>query len=178
MLLMSLIIAVLALGANGRAGREAGVTRARSWSAVAAQATDDSGSVDDTLFVLGGIRLDADSGSVRARLGKPRRRSVSDEREGLGYVFTTWTYPHLEVTFADDKVAYVTCSSGDCSLPFGIRLGTTRVEVERLLGSPITPSAVDRPGVAKYVGRRTDCGITIEYVADRVKILKLWCDYT
>ncbi|HWO88021.1 MAG TPA: hypothetical protein VNL98_02605 [Gemmatimonadales bacterium] len=132
----------------------------------------------DSLFVLAGVWLGADSAAVRRLLGTPAGITTDAATETLGYTFTTWTYPELTVTFADSAVAYVTCTHGSCKLPNGIGIGMSRRAVEGRLGPPAVLPRREPPDRASYVGRASDCGITIEYRDDRVLALRLWCDYS
>jgi hypothetical protein len=143
-------------------------------------APQDSGKIADSLLTMNGVSLGANPKEVRRHLSNPSAQDTSDSREALGYLFVTWHYPALDVEFADTNVAYLTCSSGPCTLAHQVSLGMSRAQVEALLGPPlpVSPDNFLPENTVKYLGRVSDCGATLQYTADKLSYIKLWCDYS
>ena len=124
-------------------------------------------------FRINGVGLSMTPDSVRRLLGAPRMSEGPRSSEITDQLVLIWTYPALEIIFFGQEVEYVTCYNGPCSTPEGVALGTPRTEVVRRYG-PGRQADGDR--VWHYLIAGSDCGMTVEFVADEVSGLVLWCD--
>ena len=126
-------------------------------------------------FRINGVGLGMSPDSVGQLLGAPRKIEGPRSSEVTDQPVLTWTYPALEVIFFGQEATYVTCYNGPCSTPERVHLGTLRAEVVRRYG-PGTPADGDR--LWHYLIAGSDCGLSVEFVADKVSGLVLWCDYS
>ena len=158
---------------------------ARSMStrdSIRAQAPSPSTPPPDTLGLLTGaemrinsVGLDMTHREVERLLGQPKHKVGPYKTEVTDEPVTKWQYASLEVEFFGDKVTYVTCRTGPCETPAGLRLGDGRDKVERLYGAG---SRIQGDSALLYVHRSSDCGMTFEFTSTRVSGMLLWCDYS
>jgi hypothetical protein len=94
-------------------------------------------------FVVAGIPLQADSGTVRRLLGRPDSITKGDDPSEASGELLAWWYPDLEIVFLSDGTVLGEWIRGASrSTARGLRVGAARDAVLQLYGRP-NPSAAD-----------------------------------
>jgi hypothetical protein len=122
---------------------------------------------------VGGLSFKSTGSDVVAALGRPVRVAKVDDETGVFGEFTIYSYPDIEIQFAQGAVIGLRCSDSRYETADGVAIGDPEEEVFRIYGHT---DIQDRDGErwVSYQVEGTDEYLAFTFRGQRVHRIELW----
>jgi hypothetical protein len=138
-------------GAPAEGGGSTGGTEV---PAVDAGPVINDGDLDLRAERVGDLALGMDAAAVEKLLGKPDAKTAFEEEGATGDFVQSWTYRSLELELGmaavdgkgtDNGLSNISVGkASSLTLPWGLKIGSTRAEVEKVYGTHFDPDFTDK----------------------------------